>query len=97
MSANFWSVRSNTLVKLIPKVKCRYLERSCPRRNGAVKNKTTRQRIELRIVFIFISDLAALSPPAGQLEGRTWPAPLHTKGPAGFRLLRQRRPCGKSS
>src|SRR6266446_160583 len=55
MSANFWSVRSNTLAKLIPKVKCRYLERSCPRSNGAARSRTAKQRIELRIVFIFIS------------------------------------------
>src|SRR5260370_41623191 len=40
---------------LIPRVKCRYLERSCAQSNGAVRSRTTKQRIELRIVFIFMS------------------------------------------
>src|SRR5882762_10407949 len=39
---------------LIPMVKCRYLERSCARSNGPARSKTTKQRIELRIVFIFV-------------------------------------------
>src|SRR5260370_10844358 len=39
---------------LIPRVKCRYLERSCARSIGAARSKTTKQRIELRIVFIFV-------------------------------------------
>src|SRR5258708_23147166 len=39
---------------LIPMVKCRYLERSCARSNGPERSKTTKQRIELRIVFIFV-------------------------------------------
>src|SRR5207249_7301199 len=53
--AIFWSVRSSTPVKLIPRVKCRYLERSCAWSNGAARSKTTKQRVELRIVFIFVS------------------------------------------
>src|SRR6266853_1898688 len=39
---------------LIPMVKCLYLERSCARSNGPARSKTTKQRIELRIVFIFV-------------------------------------------
>ena len=31
------------------------------------------------------------------VRGRTWPAPLRMKRPAGARLLQQRRPCGRSS
>src|SRR5882757_8923771 len=41
--------------KLIPNEKSRYLERSCPWSREAARNKALRQRMELRIVFIFIS------------------------------------------
>src|SRR5271166_2233657 len=48
------SICFNTAAGLMPKEKPRYLDRPCARSSGANKSMTTRHRVELRIVCVFI-------------------------------------------